>query len=186
MKTVYLTVLAALFEFAAAQPAAAQEGGYALNPGDVLEVSVWKEEGMERQILVLPDGMISFPLAGHVKAAGRTAQELEVELRKRIERYIPEPVITVSVPNISGNKIYVIGQVNRPGEYQATRQIDVMQALSLAGGLTAFADENDIKVLRRRNGRQTAIPFDYSSVKNGTKLELNVVLESGDIVVVPD
>lgn len=164
----------------------AQDGGYLLNPGDVLQISVWKEEGLERQVLVLPDGMISFPLAGHLKAAGRTAQEVQAELSKRIEQYIPEPVVTVSVATVGGNKIYVIGQVNRPGEFLATRRIDVMQALSLAGGLTAFADENAIKVLRRKGGKEVAIPFDYSAVKKGTKLELNVVLQSGDVVVVPD
>ena len=107
-------------------------------------------------------------------------------LVERIKKYIPEPVITVSVPSVAGNKIYVIGQVNRPGEFLATHRIDVMQALSLAGGLTPFADEDDIKVLRRENGKQLALPFDYSEVKKGKSLDLNVVLKSGDIVVVPD
>ena len=167
-------------------PALAQEGPYRLNPGDVLQVSVWKEEGLQRDVLVLPDGMISFPLAGHLMAAGRTAQEVQDALVERIKKYIPEPVITVSVPSVAGNKIYVIGQVNRPGEFLATHRIDVMQALSLAGGLTPFADEDDIKVLRRENGKQLALPFDYSEVKKGKSLELNVVLKSGDIVVVPD
>jgi polysaccharide export outer membrane protein len=95
-------------------------------------------------------------------------------------------VITVSVPIVAGNKIYVIGQVNRAGEFLATHRIDVMQALSLAGGLTPFADEDDIRILRRKNGKQVALPFDYSRVKKGKSLELNIVLESGDVVVVPD
>ena len=159
---------------------------YRLNPGDVLQISVWKEEGMERQVLVLPDGMISFPLAGHLKAAGRTALEVQDALMERIKRYIPEPVITVSVPSVAGNQIYVIGQVQRPGQFPATHRIDVMQALSLAGGLTPFADEDDIKILRREKNKQLALPFDYSEVKNGRNLDLNIVLESGDVVVVPD
>ena len=180
------TLAVALALFCLPASALGQDGSYRLNPGDVLEVSVWKEEGMERQVVVLPDGMISFPLAGHLKAAGRTALELQEELIDRIKRYIPDPVITVSVPSVAGNKIYVIGQVNRAGEFPATHRIDVMQALSLAGGLTPFADEDDIRILRRKNGKQVALPFDYSRVKKGKSLELNIVLESGDVVVVPD
>ena len=167
-------------------PAVAQQSGYRLNPGDILQVSVWKEEGMEREVIVLPDGMISFPLAGHLKAAGRSAAEVEQELVKRIGRYISEPVITVTVAAVAGNKIYVIGQVNRPGEFTVTRGIDVMQALSLAGGLTAFGDEDDIKVLRREDGRQQAFDFDYSAVKRGQDLGSNLILIPGDVVVVPD
>jgi len=167
-------------------PAFAQSGGYLLNPGDVLEVSVWKEEGMTREVLVLPDGTISFPLAGHLKASGLTAAAVQEALTDRLQQYIPEPVVTVTVQNVTGNKIYVIGQVNNPGEFPAGHKIDVMQALSLAGGLTAFGDENDIKVLRRDGDRQVSFPFDYSAVKKGKNLELNIVLQSGDIVVVPD
>lgn len=167
-------------------PAIAQDGGYLLNPGDLLEVSVWKEEGMTRQVLVLPDGMISFPLAGHMKAAGQTAAAVQAALTKRLQQYIPEPVVTVTVQGVTGNTIYVIGQVNNPGQFPATHNMDVMQALSVAGGLTAFGDENDIKILRRQDGKQVAFPFDYSSVKNGKNLDLNIVLQSGDVVVVPD
>ena len=116
--------------------AIAQEKPYLLNPGDVLQVSVWKEEGLERDVLVLPDGTISFPLAGHVKAAGRSASDVQTELARLMQKYIPDLSITVSVRNLSGYKIYVIGQVNRPGEFLPGRRIDVMQALSGAGGLT--------------------------------------------------
>ena len=167
-------------------PAIAQGGGYLLNPGDILEVSVWKEEGMTRDVLVLPDGTISFPLAGHLKAAGSTAAQVQAALTKKIQQFIPEPVVTVTVRDVTGNKIYVIGQVNNPGEFPAGHRIDVVQALSLAGGLTAFGDENDIKVLRREGERQVSFPFDYSAVKKGQNLDLNIVLKSGDIVVVPD
>jgi polysaccharide export outer membrane protein len=182
MKKLLLT----LWLFALPLPAFAQGGGYLLNPGDVLEVSVWKEEGMTREVLVLPDGTISFPLAGHLKASNLTAAEVQKALTERLQQYIPEPVVTVTVQEVSGNKIYVIGQVRRPGEFPAGHMIDVMQALSLAGGLTAFGDENDIKVLRRQGDRQISFPFDYSAVKKGSKLEMNIILQSGDVVVVPD
>lgn len=172
--------------FALSEAAHAQTAGYGLNPGDVLRISVWKEEGLDHEVLVLPDGSISFPLAGHLNVAGRTALEVEQALIARIGEYIPDPAITVSVLNVSGNKIYVIGQVNRPGEFPVSQPIDVMQALSLAGGLTAFGDQDDIIILRREAGQRRVFPFDFSAVKRGEELETNIVLRSGDVVVVPD
>ena len=163
---------------------AAAERAYTLNPGDLLEISVWKEEGLQREVLVLPDGTISFPLAGHVKVTGRSAKEIEKVIADRMRKYIPDLVITVSVKDVSGYKVFVIGQVKQPGEFKAGGFIDVMQALSRAGGLTPFADENNIVVLRRDHGKQQALPFDYSAVKRGKKLEQNIILQSGDVVVV--
>ncbi len=147
---------------------------------------MWKEQGLERQVLVLPDGMISFPLAGHLRAAGRTAEELQAALVEKIKPFIPDAVITVSVQNVAGNKIYVIGQVNNPGEFSPAHPLTVMQALALAGGLTPFGDEDDIVILRHKSGEQIVLPFDDSDVKRGKNLELNIILESGDVVVVPD
>lgn len=178
-RVIILMVLAVL-------PAEAHAEAYRLNAGDVLDISVWKEEGMQRQVLILPDGMISFPLAGHIMAAGKTAAEVQDALVKQISTYIPEPVVTVSVASVGGNSIYVIGQVKQPGRFNVTSQIDVMQALSLAGGLTPFGDEDGIRVLRRSGGKQTAYPFDYSAVKHGRNLETNILLSPGDVVVVPD
>jgi polysaccharide export outer membrane protein len=94
-------------------------------------------------------------------------------------------VVTISVSQVLGNKIYVIGQVNKPGDFVVNPQVDVMQALSMAGGLTAFADTNDIKILRRTGERQTAISFKYNDVLKGKDLSQNIVLQSGDIVAVP-
>ena len=164
----------------------AQERPYLLNPGDVLQVSVWKEAELQRDVLVLPDGTISFPLAGHVMAAGRSAKEVQDELAGLIKKYIPDPAINVSVKAVSGYKVYVIGQVNRPGEFLPGRRVDVMQALSSAGGLTSFADDDDITVLRRNGDKQIALHFNYSAVKNGKNLEQNVILHAGDVVVVSD
>ncbi len=159
---------------------------YKLNPGDVLEISVWKEEGMQRQVAVLPDGNIAFPLAGHVKAAGMTPEQLKTVLQKRLKNYFADPVLTVSVLQVTGNKIYVIGQVRAPGEFPANRPVDVMQALSLAGGLTTFAAQDEIRILRRdATGKQRALKFSYSDVSKGKALGSNIVLRSGDVVVVP-
>ena len=159
---------------------------YKLNPGDILEISVWKEEGMQQQVLVLPDGTISFPLAGHIQAAGKSPEQLQKLLTSRLKNFFADPVITVTVVQVGGNKIYVIGQVRNPGEFPANRPVDVMQALSLAGGLTTFAADGDIKVLRRgADGKQQALTFNYSEVSKGNRLESNVLLKPGDVVVVP-
>ena len=165
---------------------ATAESAYTLNPGDVLDISVWKEEEMSRKVVVLPDGTISFPLAGHMTVSGFTAAKVQDELVKRIKKYIAEPVVTVSVVEVLGNKIYVIGQVQRPGQFIVSSPIDVLQALSLAGGLTPFGDEDDIKILRGQGAAQSVLNFDYSAVKRGNKLHQNVLLKPGDVVLVSD
>jgi polysaccharide export outer membrane protein len=165
--------------------AAAQEQPYRINPGDVLGVSVWGEENLDQQVLVLPDGTISFPLAGQIEAVGRTTNELGATIANRLDRFVPNAVVTVAVQNAAGNMVYVLGEVNRPGQYQLARPLDVMQALSLAGGLTAFASQNKIKVLRREGDQQVALPFRYGDVKQGESLDTNIRLRSGDVVVVP-
>ena len=136
-------------------PATAQQlvtptaGDYRLNPGDIIEISVWKEPELQREVLLLPDGNIAFPLVGTVQAAGRTPSEIQAEVEERLTRFFPEPVVTVSILQVAGNKLYVTGQVNQPGQFTVDQPVDVLQAIALAGGLTAFADEADIYVLRR-------------------------------------
>ena len=152
---------------------------------DVLEISVWKEEGLKKEVLVRPDGGISFPLAGDMQAAGKTPRQLQQEITQRLEKFMSDPVVSVAVLKVASNKIYVIGRVNKPGDYLAGRYVDVLQVLSMAGGLTPFAAENDIKVLRKENGKDIVFPFRYSQVKAGNNLEQNIVLKGGDVVVVP-
>ena len=160
--------------------------GYEVQPGDILEVSVWKEEDLQRQVLIRPDGFFSFPLVGDIDATGKTVGDLREEISARLERYIPDLVVTVTVSDIQGNKIYVLGQVNNPGQFVVNPSVDVMQALSMAGGTTAFAALNDIMILRRNgDGSQEARRFAYKDVERGRSLEQNIVLQSGDVVVVP-
>ena len=158
---------------------------YQIGPEDVLEISVWKEEGLKKEVLVRPDGGISFPLAGDMQAAGKTARQLQQEITQRLEKFIADPVVSVAVTKIAGNKIYVIGRVNKPGEFVAGRYVDVLQALTMAGGLTPFAAENDIKILRKNTEKDTVFTFRYSEVKAGKNLDQNIVLRGGDVVVVP-
>jgi polysaccharide biosynthesis/export protein len=159
--------------------------GYRLQPGDVLQVVVWKETDLQSEVLIRPDGGISFALAGDLQAAGRTTDELRADLETRVRRLVPDAVVTVQVKAASGNRVFVIGKVNRPGDFALIRPIDVMQALSLAGGATPFADTNAIRVLHRSGPLQTAVRFRYGDVAKGHHLEQNILLQSGDTVVVP-
>jgi polysaccharide export outer membrane protein len=171
---------------ASADDPAAATIGYKLQPGDILSVDVWKEVDLKGdETLIRPDGGISFPLAGDLQAAGHTVAELTAMLETRIRKFVPDAVVTVSVKTANGNRVYVIGKVNHAGDFPLNRPIDVMQAISLAGGATPFADTNAIRVLRREGNRETAIAFRYRDVERGRKLEQNILLQSGDTVVVP-
>lgn len=170
---------------AIAQDAAQSIDPYTVLPGDLLQISVWKEEDLQLEVLVRPDAAFSFPLAGDISTNGLSVVELQEELTKRLSRYISNPVVTISVREVLGNKVYVIGQVNNPGAFVVNPRVDVMQALSMAGGLTAFASANDVKILRRKGGQQVALSFKYNDVLKGRDLSQNIMLESGDIVVVP-
>jgi len=161
------------------------DDAYKIQPGDVLEVSVWKEEEMTRTVLVRPDGGMSFPLVGDLRAAGESVERLGETITERISKYIPDPVVTVSMQQLSGNKIYVVGKVVRPGEYVANSYVDVVQAIAMAGGMTAFAAVNKIKIVRRKGEALEAYSFRFSDIEDGENLEQNIVLRSGDIVVVP-
>lgn len=163
----------------------ADETPYQVQPGDVLTVSVWRETELQAEVLVRSDGGISFPLAGDLQVSGSTVADIAARLTERIEKYVPNAVVTVALKNIAGNRIYVVGKVNRPGEFPFIRAIDVMQALSLASGTTPYASLDDIRILRRENGKQIALRFDYTDVAKGRALESNVLLKSGDTVVVP-
>jgi len=167
---------------AAQQPA---PGDYHLHAGDKLDVSVWKETELTKSLIIAPDGKISFPLAGELLAEGKTAAELRVELVSRLRKYIPEPVVTVTITGLEGNRAFVVGQVNKPGEFVMNPQLSVLQALSLAGGGTAFAKLDSIIVIRGASASQRVLSFRFSQVSQGRNLEQNVLLESGDVVVVP-
>ena len=161
------------------------EQGYRLGAEDVMLVSVWKDEQLTREVVVRPDGMFSFPLVGDIQAEDRTVEDIRGELVKRLTRYIPNPNVSVAVTKVVSYKVYVVGRVNKPGEYLVGHYTDVLQALSLAGGVTPFAAENDIKVMRRVRGEQQAIPFRYGDVRKGMELHQNIVLRRGDVVMVP-
>jgi polysaccharide export outer membrane protein len=159
---------------------------YQVGAEDVLGIYVWREEELQRDVVIVrPDGGISFPLVGSIPAAGKTTRELESQITERIQRYVPDAVVNVTVNQVSGYRIFVIGKVNDPGQKIVGRYIDVLQALTLAGGLNPFADKRDIQIIRRQGEQLVVLPFNYSDIESGRRLEQNVMLESGDVVFVP-
>jgi polysaccharide export outer membrane protein len=163
----------------------AVDPSYRLGAEDVMMISVWKDEQLTREVVVRPDGVFSFPLVGDVQAEDRTVEEIRADLIKRLTKYIPNPNVSVAVTKVLSYKVYVVGRVNKPGEYLIGHYTDVLQALSLAGGLTPFAAENNIKVIRRMKGQQQVFPFRYGDVRKGHDLEQNILLQRGDVVTVP-
>ena len=159
---------------------------YLIGAEDVLEVSVWKEPELQRKLSVRPDGKITFPLAGEIAAAGATTEQVQEEITRRIKKYIPDALVTVTVADVKGYKIYVNGQVKKPGEYRPKNYVDVLQALTLAGGLTAFAKDKKIRIQRHQeDGSIGECPFNYSDVANGRNPLQNIILMTGDTVIVP-
>jgi polysaccharide biosynthesis/export protein len=189
--TLFLAMLAAETLLSGSTATGATPGGAGVDPGyrlgaeDVMLISVWKDEQLTREVVVRPDGMFSFPLVGDSQAQDRTVEEIRADLVKRLTKYIPNPNVSVSVTKVLSYKIYVVGRVNKPGEYLIGHYTDVLQALSLAGGLTPFAAENDIKVIRRVKGEKEVFPFRYGDMRKGNDLEQNILLQRGDVVMVP-
>ncbi|MCC6201428.1 MAG: polysaccharide biosynthesis/export family protein [Gammaproteobacteria bacterium] len=168
-------------------PVRAEEAvDYAIQAGDVLAISVWREQDLQQEVIVRPDGKFSFPLVGDIAAQGQSVAAVREQIATRIESYIPDPMVTVQVRQTAGNVVYVVGQVNRPGMFVMQRAVDVMQALAMAGGASTYASVNKIRVLRRdESGVERSIPFNYGDVASGDDVAQNLVLRPGDVVVVP-
>ena len=162
---------------------------YQLNPGDQLEISVWNEENLQKIITVLPDGKISFPLVGHLQAAGKTASEIEALITDKLDAYIADPEVNVTVTSARGNVVYVVGKVLKPGPIVMIQSTSVMQALAMAGGLNEFASGNAIKISRRgglaQGGGEELLKVRYSDLEKGSDLSTNHLLKYGDVIVVP-
>ena len=161
--------------------------GFRLGPEDVLELSVWKDEALRKQVVVRPDGKISFPLIGDVVAEGRTVDELRQAVEDKIKAFVPDAPVTVMVVQVASPKVYVVGKVAKPGVYIMGKSLTVMQVLAMAGGTTPFADKDDILIIRKEHGQQKSfgLKFDYSKVAEGKDLSQNISLKPGDTVVVP-
>jgi polysaccharide export outer membrane protein len=185
MKRVQAIFAAFILALPLASFAQGADADYKLHAGDSITVSVWKELELQRKVIIRPDGRFSFPLAGEVQAAGRNVDEVRLDIENKLKKLIPEAVVAVMVEDVAGNRIYVIGQVNKPGMYIMNPQLNVLQALSLAGGSTPFAKLDNISILRGTGASQKSLPFRYDQVVEGKSLQQNIALESGDVVVVP-
>lgn len=158
---------------------------YLLGPGDQLDISVWKDEALTRSLAVLPDGKISFPLVGELTAAGKTVAQLKQEIGEKLSRFVPDPILSLEVRQVNSQIIYVIGRVNNPGRFVLNVNVNVLQALAMAGGCNPFASKNKIKILRNEGDQTKVFTFKYDDVVDKDRLEENIGLKRGDVVVVP-
>ena len=172
-----------------AQAAADVDSTYLIGPGDVLSISVWKDEALTKDVVVLPDGVISFPLVGLMKAEDKTLAQLKAEIAEKISQYVKEPVLNVEVKQVNSMIVYVIGRLNMlstvSGRLVLNANANVLQALASTGGLNPFAKRNNIKIFRQEGGKTRIFRFHYDDVIEGKHLEENIDLKRYDVIVVP-
>lgn len=170
----------------AGQQAGAADDVYKLLPGDRLQISVWREDVLDREVVVLPDGSITFPLAGRLVVSGTTTPDVEQAVAARLEEYLAEPVVTVTVAATLGNRVYLLGQVNNPGPVPMDGPTTISQILSLAGGFSRFADLDEIRILRGIGVNAEYFTFDYDTlVSSKDPVSATMLLEPGDVIIVP-
>ena len=182
LRCFFTGVILFLFLFMPGLTALCEE--YKMGPGDTVAISIWKNQDLTRRVVVLPDDTIRFPLIGEIKVGGRSAAWLEKKLKSYLEKYISEPELSVSIEQTSSLAIYVIGQVKSPGRFGLNDNIDVLQGLSIAGGLTPFAKAKKIRIFRKENGSTKILHFNYDAVSEGRELDQNIMLQKGDVIVV--
>ena len=185
MKTILKSLTLLWVLFSAISPALAEENVFTICPGDVLQITVWKEDALDREVVVLPNGNVGFPLIGAVNVLNKTPSDVQADIKDKLEKFIPDASVSVVVKADLGHTVSVIGQVTKPGELIMGHHLTVMQALSQAGGLTPYASEHKIIILRQKDGQETSIPFPYSAVISGNDLDKDIILKPGDVVVVP-
>ncbi|CAN2041348.1 polysaccharide biosynthesis/export protein [Candidatus Magnetomoraceae bacterium gMMP-15] len=159
--------------------------GFKIGPEDVMEISVWKEEGLTKQVVVRPDGKISFPLVGDIIAKDRTVEQLRQDIKARLQDYVPDAPVSVTILKVVSPRVYVVGKVAKPGVYIMGSLMRVMDLLSMVGGMDPFADKDSILILRQENSRQIGMKFNYTEVVKGKNLEQNIILKPGDTVIIP-
>ena len=170
---------------AASSKAATQDPNYIIGAQDVLDISVWKEPEVSRTVPVRPDGKISLPLLNDVQAAGLTPSQLAAQITVSLKKYVTSPQVTVIVATINSQRVYIIGEVLRPGAFPMLPGMNVLQGLSSAGGFTQFAKTKSIYVLRMENGKQQKYPVNYKEVVSGKHPDQDILLKAGDTIVVP-
>jgi len=158
---------------------------YIIGPEDVLKINVWKEPELSLSVPVRTDGKISLPLINDVQVVGSTPIELKEELTKRLSKYIENPTVSVIVEQVNSLKIFIVGNVNQPGVFDVKREVNVLQAISMAGGFNEWAKKRKIKIFRKHGGIEKVIKVNYNKIISGKHPELNIPLQPGDTIVVP-
>jgi polysaccharide export outer membrane protein len=166
-------------------PSAPTPPDYVIGPEDVLSIIVWREKDLSVEVAVRPDGKISVPLLNEVQAAGLTPEQLRLQLTEAAGKLIEEPNVTVVVKEVNSRKVFVIGQVGKPGPYPLAGPTTVLQLLSTAGGIAEYADAKNIRIMRTVNGKPVSFKFNFKDVAEGKKLEQNIELRPGDTIIVP-
>jgi polysaccharide export outer membrane protein len=155
-----------------------------IGPRDVLNISVWKEPDLSRSVPVRPDGNISLPLLNDIQVSGLTPMQLATEITKRLRKYVSDPQVSVIVEQVNSQVVYVVGEVGHPGPQPMLPDMTVLQVISIAGGLSQWANQKRIYVLRTENGQEKRYPYDYKQALRGN-LSKNITLKPGDTIVVP-
>jgi polysaccharide biosynthesis/export protein len=166
-------------------PAVPPPPGYLIGPDDVLQVLYWREKDVSAEVVVRPDGMISLPLLNDVQAAGLTPEQLRVKVDELAKKFMEEPSVTINIKAINSRKVFITGSVAKPGPYPLTAPTSVLQLIAMAGGLTEFADQKNITVMRTENGKPVSFAFNYKDVTKRKNLKQNIELKPGDTVIVP-
>jgi polysaccharide biosynthesis/export protein len=164
---------------------ATTDPAYVIGADDILDINAWKEPEITRTVPVRPDGKISLPLINDIQAAGLTPTQLTTLITEKLRKYLTDPQVTVIVRTINSRRIYIMGEVSRPGTFQLLPDMTILQALSGAGGFTQFANMKGIYLLRNETGKQVKYPFNYKEVVKGQRPEQNLVLRPGDTIIVP-
>jgi len=169
----------------AAAPGVSSPPGFLIGPEDVLSIVYWRDKEMTTDVIVRPDGKISLPLLNEIQAAGLTPAELHDRIVEQSTRFLEDPNLTVVIKQINSRKVFITGEVVKPGPYSLTAPTTVLQLIALAGGLKEYAKSHKIVIVRIENGRITAYPFNYKEVTSRKNLRQNIELKPGDTVVIP-
>lgn len=166
-------------------PLIADPGAYIIGCGDVLEIMIWKEEDLSREVFVRLDGKVTFPLLDDIQAAGRTPLQLKHRIQEKLSEFVESPFVTVTLKASGSQKFYILGEVARTGEYPLSKDLTVLQAFALAGGFTEWASKKEILLFREEGGHQQTIAINYKDIANAKDFSKNVQIRANDTIIVP-
>lgn len=177
-----LFLIPAAFQF---EKSFAQDNAYGLAAGDIINISVWRDESLTAKLVIPPDGVISFPLVGDINTTDLTIPALRKIFEEKISPFVPEPTVTIILERADSMTAYVVGKVLKPGKFPIGMDTSVVQLLAMAGGLNPYAAPDKMLILRQEDEKTTKIEFNYNQVEKGKALESNITVNRGDVLLVP-